>query len=133
MQDYDDLAQDYAAHRRAEPAVVTVLVAGGGVGPATRVLEAGCGLLPYRHDGPRFRSIRTFRQRSYAFLSVEVCLPITRLSAQRPFGRKVGSQTEAFAMKNAIPNLNRPRQPNVLPFSASRRFYLGIFGLDHGR
>ena len=43
MQDYNDLAQDYAQHRRAEPIVVAALIAGGAVGRATRVLEVGCG------------------------------------------------------------------------------------------
>ncbi len=43
MQDYNDLAHDYAQHRRAEPIVVAALIAGGDVGPATRVLEVGCG------------------------------------------------------------------------------------------
>ncbi len=43
MQDYDDLARDYAAHRHAEPTVVAALIAGGAVGPSSRVLEVGCG------------------------------------------------------------------------------------------
>ena len=43
MQDYNDLARDYATHRRAEPIVVAALIAGGKVGRATRVLEVGCG------------------------------------------------------------------------------------------
>jgi ubiquinone/menaquinone biosynthesis C-methylase UbiE len=43
MQDYNHLAQDYAAHRRPEPTVIAALIASGDVGPATRVLEVGCG------------------------------------------------------------------------------------------
>ena len=43
MQDYNDLARDYAQHRRAEPTVIAALIAGGAVGRATRVLEVGCG------------------------------------------------------------------------------------------
>ena len=43
MQDYNHLAHDYAAHRRAEPIVIAALIAGGAVGEATRVLEVGCG------------------------------------------------------------------------------------------
>ena len=43
MQNYNDLAKDYAAHRRPEPTVIAALIGGGGIGPATRVLEVGCG------------------------------------------------------------------------------------------
>ncbi len=37
---------------------------------------------------------------------------------KRTFGRKVGQETEKFAMKNANYDVNRPRQPNVLPLLA---------------
>ena len=47
MQDYNDLARDYAQHRRAEPTVIAALIAGGAVGRATRVLEVGCGTGDY--------------------------------------------------------------------------------------
>ncbi len=43
MQDYNDLARDYAQHRRAEPTVIAALIVGGAVGRATRVLQVGCG------------------------------------------------------------------------------------------
>ena len=58
-------------------------------------------------------------------MSVEVCPPITKLAAQRPFNRKMGQQTEEIAMRNVNQDLNRLRQPNVLPFSASWRCYPG--------
>ena len=38
--------------------------------------------------------------------------------SKRTFGRKVGQETEKFAMKNANYDVNRPRQPNVLPLLA---------------
>lgn len=41
--DYDPLAESYAAHRRAHPALALRLVEVGGVGPLSRVLEIGCG------------------------------------------------------------------------------------------
>ncbi len=43
VQDYDELADAYAAHRGAQPVVVERLIAVGGVGAASRVLEIGCG------------------------------------------------------------------------------------------
>ncbi len=52
-------------------------------------------------------------------VSVEVCLSITRMVAQRPFNHKTSQQTEEIAMRNVIQDLNRLRQPNLLPFSAS--------------
>ncbi len=61
-------------------------------------------------------------------MSVEVCLPITRLVAQRPFNRKIGQQTGEIAMQCANQDLNRLRQPNVLPFSTSWRCYPGNLG-----
>ena len=54
-------------------------------------------------------------------MSVEVCPPMTRLAAHRPFGRKVGEQTEKFAMRSTHQKVNHLRQPHVLPFSASER------------
>jgi ubiquinone/menaquinone biosynthesis C-methylase UbiE len=41
--DYDTLAGPYAAHRRADEAVVEALRLGANVGSSTRVLEVGCG------------------------------------------------------------------------------------------
>ena len=41
--DYDALADPYAAHRRADPAVVGALQAGASLETRTRVLEVGCG------------------------------------------------------------------------------------------
>jgi len=61
-------------------------------------------------------------------VSVEVCSLITRLAAQRPFRRKIGQQTEEIAMQCANQELNRLRQPNVLPFSAGWWCYLGNLG-----
>ncbi len=58
-------------------------------------------------------------------ISVEVCLPVTRLAAHRPFHREIGQQTEEIAAHNVNQDLNRLRQLNVLPFSASWRCYLG--------
>jgi ubiquinone/menaquinone biosynthesis C-methylase UbiE len=45
--DYDDLAAEYAAHRRHDEAVLEALCTGGRVGPASRVLEVGCGTGSY--------------------------------------------------------------------------------------
>ena len=61
-------------------------------------------------------------------MRVEVCLPITRLAAQRPFNRKTSQQMEEIAMRNVNQGLNRLRQPNLLPYSASWRCYLGNLG-----
>ncbi len=55
--------------------------------------------------------------------------PLTSLAAQRPFRRKIGQQPEGIAMQCANQDLNRLRQPNLLPFSASWRCYLGNLGL----
>ena len=52
-------------------------------------------------------------------MSVEVCPRFTRSLSQRPFHRKIGQQTEEIAMQNPNQDLNRLRQPNVLPFSVS--------------
>ncbi len=41
--DYNTLARDYARHRRAWSEVVKSLVEGGELGPASKVLEVGCG------------------------------------------------------------------------------------------
>ena len=43
MIDYDPFAADYARNRRVQPEVLRALVSGAGVGPASRVLEVGCG------------------------------------------------------------------------------------------
>lgn len=40
---YDALAADYAAHRRVHPEVLAALLETGAIGPASRVLEVGCG------------------------------------------------------------------------------------------
>lgn len=40
---YDDLAQAYANNRQAHPEVLKNLIAAGEIGPATIVLEVGCG------------------------------------------------------------------------------------------
>ncbi len=65
-------------------------------------------------------------------MSVEVCSPLTSLVAQQPFRRKIGQQTEEIAMQIAMQcanqDLNRLRQPNLLPYSASWRCYLGNLG-----
>ncbi len=61
-------------------------------------------------------------------MSVEVCSPVTRLAAQRPFRRKIGQQMVEIAMQCANQDLPRPRQPNVLPFSANWRCYPGNLG-----
>jgi ubiquinone/menaquinone biosynthesis C-methylase UbiE len=42
-QNYDTLADEYARHRRAHAGVVAELVAKARLGPASRVLEVGCG------------------------------------------------------------------------------------------
>ncbi len=63
-------------------------------------------------------------------MSVEMCLPITRLAAQRPFNRKTSQHTEEIAMRNANQEPNRLREPNMLPFSASWRCYLGNLGRE---
>ncbi len=54
--------------------------------------------------------------------------PRLKLELAPAFNRKFGQQTEEFAMKNANHDPNRLRQPNVLPFSASWRCYLGNLG-----
>ncbi|MEA2595647.1 MAG: hypothetical protein QOF01_2116 [Thermomicrobiales bacterium] len=41
--DYDDLAADYARHRRVHPGVLANLIAAAGLTPASAVLEVGCG------------------------------------------------------------------------------------------
>jgi SAM-dependent methyltransferase len=41
--DYDELAADYARHRRVHPGVLTNLIATGGLDVASTVLEVGCG------------------------------------------------------------------------------------------
>jgi SAM-dependent methyltransferase len=41
--DYDLLAAEYARHRQVHPGVLRALLAGGGIQPASRVLEVGCG------------------------------------------------------------------------------------------
>jgi ubiquinone/menaquinone biosynthesis C-methylase UbiE len=41
--DYNDLAADYARHRKMHPGVFAALMAGGELGPGSRVLEVGCG------------------------------------------------------------------------------------------
>lgn len=41
--DYDTLASDYAAHRRVHPGVLAALLETGSTGPASRVLDVGCG------------------------------------------------------------------------------------------
>ncbi len=43
MMDYDELAREYAAHRRVNPEVLRALVGDCGLSPASRVLEVGCG------------------------------------------------------------------------------------------
>ncbi len=61
-------------------------------------------------------------------MSVGVRSPVTRLAAQRPFDRKTSQQTEEIAMRNVNQDLNRLRQPNLLPFLASWRCYPGNLG-----
>jgi hypothetical protein len=61
-------------------------------------------------------------------VSVEVRPPITRLAVQRLFNRKSSHQAEDIAMQHANQGPSRPRQPNVLPFSASWRCYPGNLG-----
>ncbi len=63
-------------------------------------------------------------------MSVEVWPPITRLAAQRPFNRKINHPAEGIAMHNGNQDRFRLRQPNVLPFSASWRCYLGNLGRE---
>jgi ubiquinone/menaquinone biosynthesis C-methylase UbiE len=41
--DYDHLAAEYARHRTAHPEVLKRLAVTGSVGPASRVLDVGCG------------------------------------------------------------------------------------------
>jgi ubiquinone/menaquinone biosynthesis C-methylase UbiE len=43
MIDYDEIASDYARHRRVHPGVLEALVTTSGVGATSRVLEVGCG------------------------------------------------------------------------------------------
>ena len=50
-------------------------------------------------------------------MSVEVCPRFARLLSQRPFHREIGQQTEEIAAHNVNQDLNRLRQPNVLPFA----------------
>ncbi len=61
-------------------------------------------------------------------MSVEAYPPITRLAAQWPFNRQISHQTEETAMQHANQDPSPLRQPNVLPFSASWRCYLGNLG-----
>ncbi len=61
-------------------------------------------------------------------MTVEVCRPFSRLAAQRLLNRRTSEQTEEIAMQRANQDLNRLRQPNVLPFSASGRWYSGNLG-----
>ena len=75
-----------------------------------------------KHPGPPTEELR--------LVSVEVCLPITRLAAQWPFNRKTSQQTEEIAMRNVNQDLRRLRQPYLLSFSASLRCYLGNLGLQ---
>ncbi len=48
---------------------------------------------------------------------------------RRPFNRKTSQQTEEIAKRNVNQDLNRLRQPNLLPFSACSRCYLVNLGL----
>ncbi len=41
--DYNSLSQEYARHRQIHPGVFQNLVEAGGLGPASKVLEVGCG------------------------------------------------------------------------------------------
>jgi hypothetical protein len=41
-------------------------------------------------------------------VSVEVCRPITRLAAQRPFDRRTSQQTEEIAVRNEYQDMIRP-------------------------
>ncbi len=43
MLDYNDLAADYARHRRIHPGVLRALITTAALTPASRVLEVGCG------------------------------------------------------------------------------------------
>ena len=61
-------------------------------------------------------------------VSTEVCPPITRSATHRPISSKIKQQTEEIAMQRANQDLNRLRQANVLPFSASGRWYSGNLG-----
>ena len=65
-------------------------------------------------------------------MSVEVCSPVTRLAAERPFNRKTSQQTEQIAMRIVNQDLNRIRQRNLLPFSVNLRCYPGNFGSGDG-
>ena len=51
--------------------------------------------------------------------SVEVCPPITRLAAYRPYSCKIDQQTEEIATQRANQDLNRLRQPILLRWLAS--------------
>ncbi len=56
------------------------------------------------------------------------CVPITRLAAQRPFNRKIGQQTEEIVMQRVNQTPNGLRQPNLLQYLVSGRWYLGNLG-----
>jgi ubiquinone/menaquinone biosynthesis C-methylase UbiE len=49
MLDYDQLAAEYARHRRVHPMVLKELFDAGRLGPGSRVLEVGCGTGNYIH------------------------------------------------------------------------------------
>jgi phenylacetate-coenzyme A ligase PaaK-like adenylate-forming protein len=72
--------------------------------------------------------------REVCLASVEVCRPFTRLTVHQLFKCKISQQTREIAMPREIamqcPDQNPSHlpQPNVLPFSAGRRCYLGNLG-----
>src|SRR5580692_10277988 len=47
LANYEELADEYARHRRVHPEVLRGLILGGRLTPASRVLEIGCGTGSY--------------------------------------------------------------------------------------